>query len=412
VATVLIVAALRPQLVLFVLVPLSWAASYRLLRAERIRGPAVALAGINAIAANTHLFFPLAGVPAVLGWVYPPRERRRSAALVGATVAGWMLSPYALRWPEVFRLYFSRNVLTTYPSPISEFAPGFHIGLPLVAAGALPLGVLLLLPWLLRRAPLTWREQVMAAGLWATGLAAYGYAVRLLLVWWVSLLPAIGWGLMGLARSREGRADEGRPPRWGFRAALYTACVVVVAMQVIRGRGQWQFEALGDRRVATAAAEMLDPLTGWIQGHLIAGSRGRIYTSFNYGGYLTWRLHGAYSTSDDSRTIFPDSIAISDAYVNASQRPVTLGPWAAADLAVVPASYRVSDSLAASPAWHRTAYVVARPPMIDRGAPPDTLVLWVRRDWWGRVGRGPLPDRAVELVPYRVQRAGTRSGFR
>lgn len=394
VAANFIVFALRPQLILFTVVPLSWAAGYRLLRAERPWRPALALLALACVAANTHLFFPLAGVPAVLLWTQPPRERRRALAMVGAIVGGWLLSPYALVWWRVFRLNLGGNVLAYYPSPIVEYTPGFSSP-PAVLGVVLPcLIVLLLLPFGLRRVELTRREEVATAALWALGLAAFAFGVRLLLVWWLSLIPMVGRVLMAVA----GDAED-RPPRRPLRVATWVVLALLAATSLARGRPGWSFEASDSRRLASGVGVLVDPLATWLEASTAAGSGGRAYSGFDIGGYLTWRLRGAYSAASDSRGVFPDSVVIAESYVRAYLRPVTLGPWRQADIAVVPSSFRVADSLDAAADWRRAAFV-AVPGRITAGtAARDTIVLWVRDDWWRRAGRAPLPPRGADVTP-------------
>ncbi|HEU4563966.1 MAG TPA: hypothetical protein VFS05_04920 [Gemmatimonadaceae bacterium] len=394
IASNFIVFALRPQLVLFTLVPLSWAAGYRLLRSEHPWRPALALLALNCIAANTHLFFPLAGAPAVLLWVQPPRERRRALLMIGAIVGGWLLSPYALVWPQVFLLNFRGNALTHFPSPIIEYTPGFSSRLKVLGVALPCLIALLLLPFGLRRVELTRREEIATAVLWIVGLAGFAYGVRLLLVWWLSLVPTVGRVLTAI-----GGDEEDRPPRRALRLAAYAVFALLAAASLARGRKPWNFEASDSRRLASDVGVLVDPLTTWLETNTAAGSGGRAYSGFDVGGYLTWRLHGAYSAASDSRGVFPDSIVISESYVRAYQRPVTLGPWRKADIALFPSSFIVADSLNAAPEWRRAAYVAVPGRITAGSAARDTIVLWVRDDWWRRAGRIPLERHGTDVTP-------------
>ncbi|MBX6333393.1 MAG: hypothetical protein IRY91_16215, partial [Gemmatimonadaceae bacterium] len=133
--------SMRPQVALWALVPLAWVGAAWLRRSRGATGPLATLFVVSALAANTHLLFPLTGVPVLVLLANPPAERRRALWGVVAVGAGWLCSPYGFVWPEVFRLNFAPNPLFRYPSPIMEYRPGF--------VGSMWVGVFLAaLPWL------------------------------------------------------------------------------------------------------------------------------------------------------------------------------------------------------------------------------------------------------------------------
>ncbi|MGH7626547.1 MAG: hypothetical protein ACREOJ_14675, partial [Gemmatimonadaceae bacterium] len=113
-----------------------------------------------------------------------------------------------------------------------------------------------------------------------------------------------------------------------------------------------------------------------------------IYTWFNYGSYLVWRMP-AYSSSIDGRGIFPDSVAQVEALASGWIAPRTFTTWSSADIAIVPRQFNVASAIDDSPAWGLVAW--------DNAARGSTgqVGLWVRRDWWANEGRGPFPEQAT-----------------
>jgi len=128
--------------------------------------------------------------------------------------------------------------------------------------------------------------------------------------------------------------------------------------------------------IVPAPRASLEPLVRWLEEHVrvTSGSRPRVLTNFDYGSYLTWRLP-AYSMSIDGRTIFPDSVAAPEAYRFADQGAIPLGPWRAADLAIVPLRVPVAAVLDTAAGWVRLDSVPA-----GRGVPLASG-LWAREDW-------------------------------
>ncbi|HJU65820.1 MAG TPA: hypothetical protein VJ596_09095, partial [Gemmatimonadaceae bacterium] len=254
-----VAASLRPQLILFSALPLAWALTHRILHADRFRWAAAGLFAVCAIVANVHLFFFLAAVPAFLMVLERVPERRRLLALGGATVAGWLASPYALIWPSVFALYLAPNPMLTYPSPIFELWPGFLIaaqapGVAIIAAG------LALLPWALATAPLTARARLGYGVVWLGGLALFSLAARALAIWWLTLLP--------LAAQTLGRLSGPVSPRAivANKVAMYAAFLLLLTNRALTGgedliRGN----SPGSRQLQSGAGQWIDPLVGWLE---------------------------------------------------------------------------------------------------------------------------------------------------
>ena len=404
----MVVPSLRPQLALLALVPLAWAFGERVLRAPRALWPALGLFGVSALAANTHLFFVLTAAPVALLYIHPPARRRRGLLLCAAIGGGWLATPYALAWPAVLELNFGHNALLAHPSPIAEFGPGFSTGF-----FGLVLGVsLALIPFGLARRTLTTRERYGYGALWLAGLVAFAYAYRLLLAWWLIVLPAAAEALL---HSRADAAE--RPPRAWVKRVSYgvaTAMLVLIGLHVVP---EWRREGgVASRRLPSIAAPELEPLLAWLQCNTTPDAHGRIFTWFNYGSYLTWRLPD-YSASVDGRTIFPDSVADPEAYTTGWMAPRAFHTWSSADLAILPRRFDVASILDTASDWKLVAWTY------ERAHGSSTVGLWVRRDWWAREGKAPLPryahlqldrrdgnDRSAGCGPARPALAGRIAG--
>jgi hypothetical protein len=387
-----VAASLRPQLILFSALPLAWAFTHRILHADRYRWAAVGLLAVSAIVANVHLFFVLTAVPAFVMVLERVPEWRRVFALGGAAVAGWLASPYALIWPSVFALYFAPNPMLNYPSPIYELWPGFLIaarapGVAIIAAG------LALLPWALTTPPLSARARLAYGLVWLAGLALFALATRALAIWWLTLLPLAGVVL--------GRVTGPVSPRAILvnKMAMYAAFLLLLSNRALTGGADLIRGANESRQLQSGASRWLDPLIGWLECHTEAGAGGRIFTVFNFGSYLTWRLP-SYSASIDGRTIFPDSVALPESYYLIDIRGLRHGPWASADLALLPQEHATTVVLDTARSWQRVAITVAE------GQGPETgVALWVRADWWRAVSTNPVPSTPI-LMKRRAGGAG------
>jgi hypothetical protein len=371
------VAYLRPQSILLVTMPLTWAGFLFLLRGQRSLGISL-IFGASVVTANSHLFFPMTIAPAGLLWARHNPELRMRHAVLGAiaVVAGWMCSPYSLHWIAVFRHNFGENLLYRPPSAITELQPGFVMALrPLQPLIALVMAMLLL-PWVLGRVELRTRERVLYALYWSGGLILFGYAGRMFVAWWLLSLMPVGIVLAYLTST----TDEG-PPRARFRVLLLAAAVAVVATQATRMHSRTRLEGDTVRRtLPTVDARPAEALAAWLTDHTVAGSRAKIVTTFSFGSYLTWRLPG-FSSSIDSRGVVPDSVSAPDALITGASRDVPLGPWRSADLAVIPLRYRLAGVLDTASGWRRLA--AAR----DESIPTDSVGLWATKTWWRQHAR-------------------------
>jgi hypothetical protein len=371
------VAMLRPQSILLITLPVIWAMFTRVARGDGSWKTVFWIFLSSALTANSHLFFPVTLAPAAALWVHRRVGSGMGVAAILGVVAGWMTSPYSLQWPNVFRHNFGSHALTSYPSPISEMRPGF------VAMVQPPLGPMLLLvtcmlavPWILAQSRQSGRERLVAAVYWIVGAIAFGYAVRLFLLWWVLSIVSFG---AALAWATRGTTEA--PPRRPVRLLGLFACLLIISAEVVRTGDLRALEgSTSDRVLPTFGARPAERVARWLRSNTAPDAQGRIMTSFSFGSYLTWRLPG-YSTSIDSRGLQPDSVTAAESVVSAAAQDYPLGPWRSADLAILPVHFRAAAVLDTATGWQRMAAVRGEP------IPQDSAALWVRRDWWARNGR-------------------------
>ncbi|HEU4584216.1 MAG TPA: hypothetical protein VFR95_00630 [Gemmatimonadaceae bacterium] len=370
--------SLRPQVVLYALVPFAWAAATALRRGDErsTRWALAALFIVSALAANSHILFALTGAPVFVLLVDPPARRRTVLLAVAVVIAGWLFSPYGLSWPEVFRLNFAPNPLFRYPSPISEYQPGFNAA-PLIGI------FLALVPWFAAGSPFFRAEGTLAspavrrwfalAAIWLVGLMAFSRVEKAVTIWWLVSLPLAG---ATLSRIPDPRSLLRARIRIG---ALALIGLLLCAEHLLMGSATRSREGSVESRTLPGRwAVAAEPLASWLQSNARPTNRARLFTTFNFGSYLTWRLP-AYSASIDSRTIFPDSVALPEAYIVKNLADTSLGPWRSADVAIVPLDYAVASAIDRSPEWVR----LARPDSAN--AKRALLGLWARRAWWDSV---------------------------
>ena len=310
---IFVAAFVRPQALLFPLVALAWGCGLRVLESDRPARWVLALVLVAAVAANSHLLFPMTALPCAVAVSRTPIPWKRGFLLSGALLGGWLLSPYATHYPAIFALYFGHNPLFDFPSRISEIIPGFQYA-KWFPDWFIPVIPLAMTPWVLREADATPRERVVLGFLWFLGLISFGLAARALLIWWFAGLPM-------LARA----VDRMQAPRAG--AIRRMALVVMASLPIVFSlRFLALSGSLGPGIVPPARANV-DPLASWLDAHVRPTGRPRVLTTFFYGSYLTWRLP-EYSMSIDGRTFFPDSAAAPDAFRVADNGPFPFGPVA------------------------------------------------------------------------------------
>jgi hypothetical protein len=376
-------------MVLLITIPLAWWAAYALLHSTRAWPALLVLAVANAAAANSHILFPAMAGPLALLLARDRIDWRRVVLAGGVTIAAWLVSPYALVWPEVFRLNFGANPLFSYPTPIDELTPGFvAIAQLRDLLGFLPL-CLALLPWVVA-GRLDRRERVWLGLLWLGGLGLFGLAVRGLVIWWVLTLPLTA---VAIEQLRE-------PARAAVHRAQLAATYLVVVflligiLRVANETDSARF-ATGPRALPAPANPWVEPAAQWLECHAGPEASGRLFNAFDFGDYLAWRLP-RYSVSIDGRNIFPDSVALAEGFSLAASGAAPLGPWRSADVAIVPDIYPVAAALDSARGWRR---------VMTSGFTSDaelTMGLWIREGWWTSRSTTPLPDSA-QIVDARSQ---------
>jgi hypothetical protein len=378
---------LRPQLAMFVLVPLAWACIARL-REHNYQSPGLlaTLVILNAIAAGTHISFPVMAVPLVLIPLGADRTSLpKSSLVVLATCVGWLLSPYATDWIEVFRLNFAPNAITHPPAPTGELTPGFVVS-PLIG------GVIAALPLVALAQPARARERMAFGALWLVGLVVFARMYKGLGPWWWCATPIAVTALQQLPRASSKVVR-------GVYACLLVAFVAALSIPNVRLYPQLARLEGGvvHRSLPSLKGFAAEPAARWLESHVRPGSRGRVVTAFNYGSYLQWRLP-TFSESIDGRTIFPDSAAMPDAI---GERGVAYeGPWRSADVAVLPTTYPSAARLSADGEWIYVGIAERAPwaPMAPQAG------LWVRRVWWERYITPEMapPSRPLVLREDRI----------
>ena len=375
---------LRPQAMLVIVTPVVWALVFRARDVERLRWELPALTLVSAIVANTHLLFPITAAPCVVLLTCLPAKRWRLLTIPAAIVLGWFLTPYALHWVEIYRLYFAPNPLIRPPSPIAEYKPGFTMAL---TAGVSSLFValgFLLVPWLVS-SRYSARERLLHGFLWFAGLLMFAIAVRALVVWWLLIIPTVGCAI-------ELLPSPTLPVlRTAQRAAVVAIFVTVGLLGVDDWRDPWMRAGSASTRfLPSMNARSIEPIAEWLDCNVKHAAGGRLVTTFNYGGYVPWRLP-YLSESVDGRTFFPDSVALPETYFPPNRARIPLPPWRTADLAIAPVNFPVASVLDTAVGWHRialTSQLEGRASMIG---------LWVTDGWWLRAGRAPLPAHVLAL---------------
>lgn len=376
---------LRPQSILLIATPLCWALVYRASETSRLGLTLAGLVGVSAVVANTHLLFPILAAPCVLLFTRPPADRKRLLLVPLAIVIGWFLSPNGLHWREIFALNFARNAIIGPPSGIGEYQPGFQSFITGVDGTTVVALMLTFVPWVV--APrLDVKARALYGALWLGGLLLFALAVRSIVVWWLVTIPVSGLALSMLRT----------PSVPAVRTAQRAIVLVVFALIAVAGLESWEDPALrpggiGRRYLPSMNAKSVEPLALWLDCNTHHSIGGRLVTTFNYGGYVPWRLP-YLSESIDGRGIFPDSVARPETYVIPHDRHVPLQPWRTADLAIFPVGFPVAAVLDSARGWHRVAMTS------QLEGPARMIGLWVTDDWWSRAGVGPLPRHVLPVM--------------
>jgi hypothetical protein len=387
---------IRPQQFLYVAIPVCWGICARIAARGGSMPSLIGLFAAAALAANTHIFFLMTAVPAAF-FIIAGGQTRHGLAATAAVVLGWLATPYALHWPDIFALNFGANVLLARPPSVMEFMPGVEYAVRRPGV-MITVVVLVMVPWLPALEPQSVRTRVARALFWATGLFLFAFAGRLVLAWWTLSFPLVG-------AACEKAAQVGgllREPRLLNVARVPLVLIIVLLTMPPLSPAFWLFEGNTTQRMLPRAGE--DPalwLPGWLTCNTREGAAGRIYTEFNYGSELTWRLPG-YSPSIDGRTIFPDSIARDFAFYPMGRARRFSTTWTGADLALLDRSFWLAPVLDASPDW----ILLAEGRRTSRGT---AGALWAKTEWWRKWGTtANLP--VADLFPGDARGTCDRTG--
>jgi hypothetical protein len=370
---------LRPQQFLFALLPFVWGVAARMRAQRATPRQLIALAALGALAANSHIFFPLTAIPIAFFALSDEDGPLRWLPAAAALLIGWLINPYALVLPDLFALNFGHNMLLMRPPSILEFVPGFEYARARPGV-IIAVAALLAAPWLAMPAAASLRERCVRALFWVGGLLAFAYAGRLVLAWWVLAFPLLGDAVdRALAAAEQLRIRARDELLAGFAAIVLIAAAPSITPVF------WQFEGDTVHRMLPRGGE--DPalwLPSWLLCNTRAGANGRIFTEFNYGSEINWRLP-RYSPSIDGRTIFPDSDAVEFSFQQYGRRRQHATTWTHADLVLIDRSFWLAPVLDQQPDWVLLAQT-------HRTARNTVGGLWAKREWWQRWGtQTPLP---------------------
>jgi len=213
----------------------------------------------------------------------------------------------------------------------------------------------------------------------------FALAVRALIVWWLLIVPTVAVALRALPRPT---LPVLRTTQRAVLAAIFTS---VALLGVEDLRDPWlRAGTLESRALPSMNARAIEPIANWLDCNVRRNVGGRLVTTFNYGGYVPWRLP-YLSESIDGRTIFPDSVAKPETYFPPNQRVIPLPPWRTADLAIASLNFPQAAALDTARGWHRVAITS------ELQGKASMIGLWVSDRWWRAAGRGPLPTRLIPL---------------
>lgn len=366
--------AARPQLFTAIVLPMAWAGAYRLTSdstRESSWRTLLLLLLANAVAVNSHLFFPLMLAPAVVFLSAPEVQWKNLGIFLGVTLAGWAISPYALHLGRMLALNFGRNAMQGAASPIMEMEGGFAFLLHAPLDIHLIVGGLLLLPLVPTFAERSRRARWWFGLVWLAGLGLFGIAVRGMFLWWLLALPLVAGAL----------ATVPLPSMRSTRRAV-VACWIV-AITILLGQSiKMRKQAPEGAPLPLESAATLEPAVRWLSCALEdRGGPKRAITIFNYGSYLTWRAP-RLSWSIDGRVIFPDSVARPEVGQFLHSGPPIEPPWRSAEVVLLNARHATLPTVMRDRGWQRI------PLAVKDSASATTLV--VRRELAVRGARCPL----------------------
>jgi hypothetical protein len=387
---------LRPQAILAIVTPLVWALVLRARDAERLRWELAGLLFLSAVVANGHLLIPILLAPCAVLFTQEPRVSSRRIVVPAAIVFGWLLTPYAFDWVSIYRLNFSPNAMVNPPSILAEYKPGFTLALRGGFTSLLIPVALLALPWL-TAGRLRKSERVLYGTLWLGGGLLFALAARAILVWWLVVIPLAAVAVEPIARPTL------RSLRLVQPVALAGLCLAFALHGIGRFRDALYLEGSPSwRTLPSLNARSMEPIAVWLDCSVRSDARGRLVTTFGFGGYIPWRLP-YLSESIDGRGIFPDSVAKAETYFFPALGKPPIQPWRTADLAIAPTGYPLAAILDTALGWRRVATT-------EPSETGSSVGLWVTARWWNAAGGIDLPPRSITLTQRSGQ--GARDGCR
>lgn len=365
------VLAVRPQAFMALTVPAAWIGA-ELMARGRIRSGAFVTLVAACLTANTHLLFPVTMVPVVRLLADESPQWKRVALFAIANAVGWAFNPYVMVMPELMRLNLTSNAMSGPFSSVTELEAGWRV----VMRNEFTLRCLVLLlvatQFAMPARSITNRERFFYGLAWASGLALFGAAVRALTIWLIVSLPLLA-RLFALIP-----APRALVIRRATTATLMAASALFVVVRLTAAASEPRATStIATRQLPSPVAALLEPFASWAECSGAAMSRPdgralRVFTTFNYGSYMLWRVP-QWTYSIDSRGIFPDSIAKPEIFQLAGSGLLKLGPWRSSDIAIVPVKHAAALALDESANWQRVRVSVPT----DTTAAPAAL--WVRR---------------------------------
>ena len=360
------IGAVRPQAFMGLTVPLSWLAAEWMARG-RVRDGAVLAVMAAMLTVNTHLLFVVSVMPVLRLLAEPVVPWRRTAGFVAATLLGWMITPYLFVLPDILRTNLLGNALIGPATGVSELEAGWkaftHTSISIKVAAM----ILLVAPIAIPSRLISDRERFFYGLAWAGGAFLFGNAVRGIVIWFIATLP-----LLARMAAVIPLPELERTRRINRLATMLVPLGLMGGVLQQRTRVPDVTVTRATRQLAVPSAALLEPLVRVLECGASTGAR--VYTVFNFGSYLGWRLP-SMSYSIDGRTIFPDSVAAAEALQHANSGPMQLGPWRSADVAIAPVAHATAQAIASSPEW-RLLRVSLPSDTTDRPAG-----LWARHAW-------------------------------
>ncbi len=389
------IAAVRPQTLMGLTVPLSWIGAEWTLRGRVRDGVALSVLAA-ALTVNTHLLFPVTAVPLVRLLVEEHVNWRAGALFVLANVVGWCITPYLLASVDIMRLNFAGSLLIGPRTTVAELEPGWRTFLHAALSIRIAAVALLVAPFVIPARLISDRERILYGFAWAAGAFLFGTAVRGIVIWLLVALP-----LMSRAFASIPLPQLPRTRRLNAAVSLLAPLGLIGGSLRARETAPIVVATRETRQLPVAASIVTEPLVRVLECQTRVGDDTKAFVAFNYASYLVWRLPSV-RYQIDGRNIYPDSVSIAEAYQVAADGPLQTGPWQSADVAILPMKYAQSQLLAASPAWMRLRVSV------PTDSTDQPAALWATRRWMSTHSATPDTWREDTVRVGRVvaQRAG------